>query len=323
MSFFTKLFVTAAVMCSAGFASSVYAKYPEKPISIITPFAQGSAADTNARFIARRFQDKLGMMATVYTDYVGDDGKKAVQTVIQAPADGYTLLMTDNIPVAANVAWYKDLPYDPVKDLTPIAKLVYSAMAVMVPASSPIQTIQQLVEEAKKRPGELKYGSDGIATQTATEAFLKQAQIDVKPVVFEDLKSSLQALESGQVDFVFADSVALNAQTLKEKMRMIATTSDKRLLQSPDVPSLQEAGYKDYFMVNWLAVYAPAGIPEDIKNVLVTELVDAYTDRRGSIFVERRGWVPFPEDGKALTKFQQSEIERWTKVMQEAKIPQK
>ena len=203
-----------------------------------------------------------------------------------------------------------------------MAKLGYGAMGVAVPASSPIQNIEQLVEEGKKRPGQLNYGSGSASYQIATELFLKQAGIEANHVPYRGASAAITDLAGKQTDFVFADYGALIPLAQNNSIRVIAATGDKRLKQAPDVPTLQEAGYKDYYMVNWVALFGPAGLPEDVQKVLSDAMVEIYSDQESIDFLDRMSWDIFPGDGKALAEFQQSEIKRWSDAAKQANIPQ-
>ena len=321
MSFVLKLMATAAVTLAASFNTVAFAKYPDKPIRFVVSFPPGSGTDTNARYTARRLQEKLGVVVTV-ENRPGGNSFMAVDQVVRAKPDGYTLLFSSNSPVSTNVVMFKDLPYDPVKDLTPLAKLGYGAMGVAVPASSPIQNIEQLVEEGKKRPGQLNYGSGSASYQIATELFLKQAGIEANHVPYRGASAAITDLAGKQTDFVFADYGALIPLAQNNSIRVIAATGDKRLKQAPDVPTLQEAGYKDYYMVNWVALFGPAGLPEDVQKVLSDAMVEIYSDQESIEFLDRMSWDVFPGDGKALAEFQQSEIKRWSDAAKQANIPQ-
>ena len=321
MSFVLKLIATAAITLAASFNTVAFAKYPDKPIRFVVSFPPGSGTDTNARYTARRLQEKLGVVVTV-ENRPGGNSFMAVDQVVRAKPDGYTLLFSSNSPVSTNVVMFKDLPYDPVKDLTPLAKLGYGAMGVAVPASSPIQNIEQLVEEGKKRPGQLNYGSGSASYQIATELFLKQAGIEANHVPYRGASAAITDLAGKQTDFVFADYGALIPLAQNNSIRVIAATGDKRLKQAPDVPTLQEAGYKDYYMVNWVALFGPAGLPEDVQKVLSDAMVEIYSDQESIDFLDRMSWDIFPGDGKALAEFQQSEIKRWSDAAKQANIPQ-
>ncbi len=321
MSLIFKLMATAAITLAASFNTVAFAKYPDKPIRFVVSFPPGSGTDTNARYTARRLQEKLGVPVTV-ENRPGGNSFMAVDQVVRAKPDGYTLLFSSNSPVSTNVVMFKDLPYDPVKDLTPLAKLGYGAMGIAVPASSPIQNIEQLVEEAKKRPGELNYGSGSASYQIATELFLKQAGIEANHVPYRGASAAITDLAGKQTDFVFADYGALIPLAQSNSIRVIAATGDKRLKQAPDVPTLQESGYKDYYMVNWVALFGPAGLPEDVQKVLSDAMVEIYSDQESIDFLDRMSWDIFPGDGKALAEFQQSEIKRWSDAAKQANIPQ-
>ena len=321
MSFLKKFIVIVASVLTGAFGSAAWAQYPDKPIRFIVSFPPGSGTDTNARYTAKRLQEKLGQVVTV-ENRPGGNSFMAVDQVVKAKPDGYTLLFSSNSPVSTNVVMFKELPYDPVKDLTPLAKLGFGAMGIAVPASSPIQTIEDLVAEAKKRPGELNYGSGSASYQIATELFLQQAGIKANHVPYRGASAAVTDLAGKQIDFVFADYGALIPLADNKSIRVIAATGDARLKRAPDVPTLQELGYKDYYMVNWVALFGPAGLPEDVQKTLSDAMVEIYSDQESIDFLDRMSWEIFPGDGKALAEFQQSEIKRWSDAAKQANIPQ-
>jgi len=301
-------------------ATVAQAAYPDKPIRLIVSFPPGSGTDSNARYVARKMEEPLGVAVTV-ENRPGGNSFIAAQAVATAPADGYTLLLASNSPVATNAAMYKNLPYDPVKDFAPVARLGYGAMALAVKSDAPYQSVKDLVEAARQRPGVLNYGSGSASYQIATELFLSMGGVKANHVPYRGAAPALTDLAGGQVDFVFADYGAVIPFVQSGRMRLLAVTGDSRLKSSPDTPTLQESGFPGYYMVNWTAAFAPAKTPAPIIDTLADTLLDIYRTPDAAEFLARTNWEVFPVGPKELGEFQRQEIRKWDEAAQRAGIP--
>lgn len=312
-----------ALACAAWLAqpaATALAAYPDKPIRLIVSFPPGSGTDSNARYVAKKMEEKLGVAVTV-ENRPGGNSFIAAQAVATAAPDGYTLLLASNSPVATNAAMFKHLPYDPVKDFAPVARLGYGAMALAVKADAPYKTVGDLVEAARKRPGELNFGSGSASYQIATELFLSMGAIKANHVPYRGAAPALTDLAGGQVDFVFADYGAVIPFVQSGRMRLLAVTGDTRLKSAPDTPTLQESGFPGYYMVNWTAAFAPAHTPPAVIDTLSETLLAIYGTADAAEFLARTNWEVFPVGPKALGEFQREEIRKWDEAAQRAGIP--
>jgi len=301
-------------------AASAQAAYPDKPIRLIVSFPPGSGTDSNARYVAKKMEEKLGVAVTV-ENRPGGNSFIAAQAVAVAPPDGYTLLLASNSPVATNAAMFKHLPYDPVNDFAPVARLGYGAMALVVKADAPYKTVADLVNAARQRPGELNFGSGSASYQIATELFLAMGGIKANHVPYRGAAPALTDLAGGQVDFVFADYGAVIPFVQSGRMRLLAVTGDTRLKSAPDTPTLQESGFPGYYMVNWTAAFAPARTPAAVIDKLAGVLLDIYRTADAAEFLARTNWEVFPVGPKELGVFQRDEIRKWDEAAQRAGIP--
>ncbi|GMG94300.1 tripartite tricarboxylate transporter substrate binding protein [Cupriavidus metallidurans] len=295
-------------------------EYPDKPIKLVVSFPPGSGTDSNARYLARKMEERLGKPVVV-ENRPGGNSFIAAQTVTRAEPDGYTLLLASNSPVATNVAMFRKLPYDPVSELAPIARLGVGAMALVVSASSRYQTVDALLSAAREHPGTLNYGAGSASYQIATELFLAMGHIKANHVPYKGAAPALTDLAAGQVDFVFADYGAVLPLLNGGKLRLLAVTSDKRLGSQPNTPTLQESGFPGYFMVNWTAAFAPANTPKPIIAKLEKLMVDIYRTPETSEFLSRTSWDVFVGDAKALRTFQLAEIKKWSDAAERAGVP--
>lgn len=309
--------VAAACMAVAGLAG---AAYPDKPIRMIVSFPPGSGTDTTARYAARKLEEKIGVPVVV-ENRPGGNSFIAAEAVVNAAPDGYTLLLASNSPVATNVVMFKNLPYDPLKDLTPVAKLAYGPMGLAVKADSPFTSVQDLVDAAKQKPDALNYGGGSASYRIATELFLSMEGIKAEYIPYKGAAPALTDLAGGHVDFVFADLGAILPFVQGKTMRLLAVTGDKRVPAVPDVPTLKESGLDSYYMINWTAAFAPAGTPQPVIDTLAKHLVDIYQEKEAQDFLDRTSWFAFPGGPDALHQFQSSEIKRWGDAAELAKIP--
>jgi tripartite-type tricarboxylate transporter receptor subunit TctC len=294
--------------------------YPSKPVKIVVSFPPGTGSDSSARFLAQKLEARLGQPFVV-DNRPGANSFIAAQTVAKADADGYTLFVASNSPMATNVVQFKTLPYDPIRDFTPVARLYYGAMVLSVQASSPYRTVADLVKDAKARPGKLSYGSGSASYQIATELFMKRAGMSAAEIPYKGAAPAVADLAGGQVDFVLSDYTAAAALAQAGKTRMIAVTGDKRLAAQPAVPTLQELGYRDYYMVNWVSLFAPAGTPLDVVKRLSDAAVEIFNSKEAAEFVGRTSGQIFAGGPDVMRKFQVDEIKRWSNAATLAGIP--
>lgn len=309
----------AALMASVVQAADTY---PDKPIRMIVSFPPGSGTDTNARYAAQKLEEALGSPVVV-ENRPGGNSFIAAQAVTSAKPDGYTLMLASNSPVTTNVAMFEKLPYDPVNELTPIAKLSFGAMGLAVKADSPYNSVADLIEAAKQSDGELNYGSGSASYQIATELFLSLADIKAEHIPYRGAAPALTDLIGGTVDFVFADFGAIVPFIGGDNphLKVLAVTGGDRIVSQPDTPTLQESGVKDYYMVNWTAAFAPTGTPQAIIQKLSDALVKIYSSQDAADFLARTGWEAFPGDFQELKQFQLDEIHRWDSAARLAGIP--
>ena len=298
---------------------SVRAEYPEQPIRIIVPYPPGTGTDSLARFTARKLEERLGK-PVIAENRAGSSGIVAAQAVIASPADGYTLFFVANAPVATNAALFSKLPYDPVRDLSPIARLAYGSFALVVPANSPFKSARELLAAAGQS-GKMNYGSGSATYQIATEWLLSLASAKANMIAYKGAAPMLTDLAGGQIDFALAEYSGVLPLSASGRLRMLAVTSDKRQASAPDTPTLQELGYKDYAPVAWWAMFAPARLPAAIAEKLERTLLEIYSSEDARQYLAKNHFVAFPADAAGLRKYQMAEIEREQRIIEGAKIP--
>ncbi len=307
----------ATFMVAPGIAS---AEYPDKPIKLIVPYPPGTGTDKVARYTAKRLESALGQPVVV-ENRAGGNAIIASKHVIASPADGYTLLFAANGPVTTNVALYDKLSYDPLKDFAPVARLAYGPMGIFVPANSPYKTAKELFDKAKAAPGALNYGSGSATYHIAGEWLMSLVGGRANIISYKGAAPALTDLAGGQVDFVIADYSGALPLLQGKKIRMLAATIDKRLPAQPELPTVQEMGYKEFFQVAWWSVFAPAGTPKPVLDKLEKSLLNAYADKETNEFLARNDYISFPGTAQELHKFQLSEIQRESRLVNQFKIP--
>jgi tripartite-type tricarboxylate transporter receptor subunit TctC len=296
-------------------------RYPVKPIRLIVPLPPAGSTDIVARIVAQKLGDAFGQSVIV-------DNRSGAGTTIgnglvaRAAPDGYTLLL-GSTSLATTVPLYRNLTYDPVKDLAPVGPVGQSLFVLAVHPSVPVYSMQELVSLAKAKPGQVSYASAGAGTIThlTVELFISHVKINMLHVPFKGGAPALVALVSGQVQAIFNPIAEILPQVRAGgKVRTLAVTSPKRTPDLPDVPTLAESGLPGFSVTPWSGVYATGGTPPAIVNQLnaeINRMVQQPEVRERFVSV---GLIPIGGTPEALGDYLKSEIVRWTKVVKEAGI---
>jgi len=306
-------------LCAAFAALPAYAQYPNRAVKLVVPYPPGSGTDTMARYMARRLESAMGQPFVV-ENKLGGNAIIAAQAVIRAPADGHTLLWAANGPVTTNAALYDKLPYDPLKDLSPVARVSYSPMGLYVSAQSPYTSAAALFDAIKKEPGKLSYGMGSATYQMATEWLLSHFNGKAVGVSYKGAAPALTDLAGGQVNFVIAEYSAAVPLVQGGRLRLLAVTSDKRMPADPAIPTLQELGYKDFFQVAWWGVFAPANTPSPVVSRLEKAILQIVGDAETRSFLDKNNFAAFPGNASELRRFQESEIQREKRLVDQFSI---
>ena len=247
--------------------------YPAKPLRVLVPQAPGGGNDTIARLIAQRLSQTLKQQVVV-DNRAGAGGLIAAETVAKAPPDGYTLLLGNvaTLTIIPNVQ--KKVPYDPFKDFEPVSLIASAPLLVVVHPSLPVTTVKQLIALAKAKPGQLNYASNGVGSSThlATELFKVMTGTDMTHVPYKGLSPATTDLLSGQVQVMFSSAVAMLPHVKSGRMRALAMTGASRSKAIPDIPTVAEAGVRDYEAGSWYGILVPAGTDRAIVDVLAREI---------------------------------------------------
>lgn len=256
-----------AAMAAACCIAPALAAWPDKPISIVVPYAPGGTADALARLLAQHLGPRL-KTTVVVRNKAGASGVIGQSEVARAPADGYTVLY-DATPLSINPHLQK-LPYDPEKDLQPLSLVAVTPMLVAVPKNSPYQSLADLIKAASQSPGKLTFGSGGQGTvqYMGAELFAQKAGVQLLHVPYKSGGPFIQAILAGEVDMGFVNVPALTAHVKSGMARPLAITAGARNPSYPDVPTIGEGTVKGYEVYEWNGTFVPAGTPAEITSAL-------------------------------------------------------
>ena len=293
--------------------------YPSKPITIVVPFGPGSGTDQLARIVGQALSQEAKVPVLI-DNKGGASGMIAAQQVAKAAPDGYTVLMTTNTTHAANEHLYRKLPYDPVKDFTPVALLSKGHMLMLVAPNSPHRTVADLLAAARKSPGSINFGSGSSSSRVAGELLTQLGKVQMTHVPYKSNPLGLTDLMGGQIDFLFADAPTALPHVQAGTLRALAVSGTQRLDAVPQLPTVAEAGVKGYDMSYWTGVYLPAGAPAAITQRL-NELL-AKASNAESVVANRKATSSEAafSTPDALAKFQVAESQKWGRVIKAAGI---
>jgi tripartite-type tricarboxylate transporter receptor subunit TctC len=309
--------LAAAIACSL--ATSAFAQaWPTKPIRLVVPFPAGGGTD----IIAREVTNKLaGPGYTFIVDNKpGSGGNLGVDAVAKSPADGYTLVLGQTSNLAINTSLYAKLPYDPVKDLTPVSLVASAPLVIVVAADSPYKTLADIVAASKARPGSLNYATSGNGTvaHLATESFQKAADVKLTHVPYKGAAQGATDLIGGQVQLYVSSIPTLIGHIKNGKMRAIAVTSAKRTEDLPQVPTIAESGYKGFEAVTWFGIAGPANLPKEVVAKLNADINKALQAADLRKKLRDQGADVEGSTPEQFSKLIREDITRWGKIVKES-----
>jgi tripartite-type tricarboxylate transporter receptor subunit TctC len=303
---------TLLALVAAATPAFAQANYPDRPVRLIVPFPAGSATDTVSRLLAQKFSVRLGQQFVV-ENRAGASGNIGVEMIARAAPDGHTIgLITASTHGVAPALGGK-LPYDPIKDTKPISMIGAAPYALVLYPGIPVKSVADLVALAKTKPGQLNYGSAGPASlaHLAAALFANETGIEMTHVPYKSSAQSSIDMITGRLDMQFA-TVAPTLENIRDgKLNALATTGRRRVSVLPNVPTMIEAGVKDYDVALWIAYVAPAGTPDAIVAKLNREMVAILNDAETTEALRKQGFDPDPGPPEAVTARIRSEVEQW------------
>jgi tripartite-type tricarboxylate transporter receptor subunit TctC len=294
-------------------------QYPSRPVTIVVPFAAGGGSDLLARLVAQKLEEKLGKPFIIENRPGAGTTLAAMQTVRAAP-DGYTLMQATSSTMAINVSMQKKMPYEPLKDLVPVALLSSSPFFLVVRSDSPVKTVADLIALAKAKPNGLNYGSGGPGSMhhLSTELLQSLAGIEMTHVPYKATPPAMNDLIAGHIQLLFGDTTSTLPMIQQGKLRGIAVTTVKRSPAAPDIPAVAET-VPGFESASWQMLLAPGATPPAIVALLNREVHAIFSDPAVIQELERRGIGPAvtgPPD--EVTAFVKKEIVRWGDVVRRA-----
>jgi tripartite-type tricarboxylate transporter receptor subunit TctC len=312
-------FAVAVVMWAVGSAAA-QPGYPNRPVRIIVPYGPGGVADTTMRIIADKLSQKLGQQFIV-DNRPGAGGIVAAKAAAGAPPDGYVLHLTGN-GTAISTALFRQLPYDVLRDFTPITITAWFDLIIAAKAGGPLQTVADILRSARQNPGKLNFGTiaPGSTQNLSAELFKSVAGIDVAMVTYRTTPELVTGLMRGDVQVGFEYYAGLNAAVSGGQLKAVATTGSKRTPALPAVPTVQESGLPAYVVESWNALSGPGGMPDDIVRFLnraVNDVLNLPEVKEKAMLngMEARGTSP-----QEMQSRMKADIAKWAAVIEKAGI---
>jgi tripartite-type tricarboxylate transporter receptor subunit TctC len=290
------------------------AKFPEKPVRIIVALTPGGSVDLVARLLAPEMSKHLGQPVVV-ENRPGGGGTIGVEVAANSPADGYTLIMGSSSSFGIGPNLHKT-PYDPLA-FEAISFISYAPNVLVVPASLPVKSVDDLVKLAKSKPGALNFASSGVggSPHLAAELFKRAAGADIEHVPYTGGGQPMPDLLAGRVDMSFSTLIAAQEHIAAGSLRALAVTTPQRVPLLPDVPTMAEAGYPDVEISAWNGLLAPPGTPKPIVDTLSTAVQKAVASPEFAEKLRADGTVPVGGTAEQFDAYVNSEIKRWGELI--------
>lgn len=310
------LMVMCAVVLCAGAQGQ---QYPGGTVRLLIPFAAGSATDVYARLVGRHLADALGQPVVVEAR-PGANGSIAAQQVAKARPDGLTLFFTTNTTHAANPSLMKQMTYDPVKDFEPVTKIGGIAFFMAVSGSSPYKSVQDVVEAARAQPGKISYGSGNSVGILAGASLQKLSGTQMTHVPYKSTPQALVDVLGGQVTALFVDLSVSRPHTQTGRVRLLAVATLNRSPLAPEIPSMDELGFKGFDIPAWFGLFGPAGTPKEIVTRVNAEMVKIIARPDVNQTLNAMGIDAFTSTPDELGDYVKSEIQKWARLARDAGI---
>lgn len=308
------------ISCVTALAPAAMAQdYPARTVTFFVPFAAGSATDTLARSLGQGLTAET-KQNVVIDNRPGANGIIATQAFIRTPADGYSVLIATNTTHAANEHLYKKIPYDPVRDFTPVTAIARGGQVMVVHPRVPAKTVKEFIALARRQPGKLTFGSGSSSSRVASELFQQMAGLQLVHVPYKSNPMAVTDLVGGHIDMMITDVVTGLPQVQAGKVRALGVSSPARLPNVPDLPTIAEAGVKGYELTFWFAAYLPAKAPPAVVARLRDLFINSTRAPSAQTFFKTTGIEPWTTTSAELAKFQTSESAKWAKVIKAAGI---
>jgi tripartite-type tricarboxylate transporter receptor subunit TctC len=312
--------VAAAWLAVSAVAAAAQA-YPAKPIRLIVPFAPGGPNDIIGRIVGQKLAEAWGH-AVVVENRGGAGGTIGLDAAAKSPADGYTLAMGGSSSMAIAPGLYAKLPYDPLKDFTPVINVAHVPYALAVNPTVPARNVKELIAIARSKTGYLSYGSSGTGSVSslAAELLNSMAGVKVVHVPYRGTAPALTDVISGQIDMMLADLSLIQPHARAGKLRAVAVTGAKRLASARELPTIAESGLPGYVIEPWFGVVAPAGVPREIVARLNGAIAAGFKSADVNQRLDALGYEPIGGTAEQFAATIKSDIEKFARVIKAAGI---
>lgn len=305
--------------CSLFVASVTFAQtYPTKPIKFLVPFPAGSATDVVARQLADAMGKELGQ-SIVVDNKAGAQGTIGASEVKNAPADGYTLMVTTSTTQAAVVSLLKKVPYDPAKDFTPIGKIATTPFVLITNDKVPATDLRSFIAYVKANPGKVRFGQGSSGSWVSGSLFGSMIQGEMQMIPYKGIPPAITDMLGGSIDVVFADLGNAQAQIKGGKVKAFGVTSLTRSAALPDLPAITEQ-VPGYELVPWFALVGPANLPKDVVTKLSVAMQKVLATAEVKQKLNAGGFDIDVTDAAGLARLIDSEVKRWGQLTKAAKI---
>jgi tripartite-type tricarboxylate transporter receptor subunit TctC len=308
--------ITAAVLVSTAWAADAGTDYPTRPIRLVVPFPPGGGTDLVSRTIQPALSARLGQQVVI-DNRGGAQGILGTHIAATAAPDGYTLVIAEIGATAVATALTPNLQFDVVRDFAPISQLITQPYIMAINPSVPAKDLAAFVKLAQSKPGALNYGSGNVTAHVMQEAFFRTAKLSLQHIPYRGSGPTIAALLQNEVQTSFSGPGAALPQIKAGKIRALAVTTLKRSRDLPDVPTVDESGYKGFEISGWYGIMAPAKTPRAVINRLNADVVAVLSSGETPKLLAARGYDPTPTTPEAFAKYLRSEVARWSKAVKE------
>lgn len=291
--------------------------YPSRLIRLVVPFPAGSATDVEARFLA----DKVGALLNqkiIVENKPGANGNLGASEAARAAPDGYTLYLATNSTHSANVHLYNKLPFDPVADFVPVARLTRNPLVMVVAKDFPAKTLAEFISYAKAHPGKLSYGTGNTGSMAAAQLVKSMANVDAVRVSYPGTPQAITDLIGGRIEFVITDIAVTREFIQQGSLRALGVTTPVRITSLPNVPTMAEAGLPGYDFAAWSGLFVPKGTPDDIVQTLNKAFTSVVTSPEAQTFFTNIGLEPNVSTSAQLADYVKAQTELWGRIIRES-----
>lgn len=310
-----------ALLLSFGAHAQTPDVYPSRGITIIVPFTAAGTTDILARLVGQKLGEKFDK-SVVVENRPGAGGNIGTALVAKSAPDGYTLVMATIGTHAINSSLYKSMPYDAVRDFTPLTRVAMVPNVLVVNKDAPYNTVQELIAYGKANPGKLTFGSSGNGTtlHLSGELFKLRTGVPITHIPYKGSTPAIADLLGGQISMVFDNMPSVIQHIKAGRLKALAVTSSTRNAQLPDVPTIEESGVPNYEVWSWFGLLAPAGTPAAVIDRLNREIVAIIRQPDVNTRILELGSVPKPETSAEFGAFIRAETDKWARVVKEAGV---